>query len=113
VEYKEFSYAVTVSPPNPITTVGRENYAIRCFFMSNEGLQSISWFINGSSLEALALRDVSQIDDISFGFGTLIFRHLTLEYNHTTVQCRGHQQSGGTHISENVLLLLQGKIIRD
>ena len=71
-----------------------------------DSLQSVTWLLNGTTLESLGLDDVNT--HFHFGIGTLTFTTLHLEYNYTTIQCRGHFESGGNHTSEGVIFLMQG-----
>ena len=100
---------VSVSPSNPVTSIGTKNYTFTCLF-TLVGSERVSWLLNGSSLESLELDDVDAVFEVlgTNIVGCLTFRNLIAEYNETVVQCRGHVQSGRTHISEGVLLLLQG-----
>ena len=102
---------VYVHPPNPVSTTGRENYRLRCLLSTTtaERLASVTWLLNGSSLESLGLDGVSSLfENIGFGISTLTFANLESEYNETTIKCRGTLRSGGGSVSAGVVLLLQG-----
>ena len=72
-------------------------------------LQSVTWLLNGTELESLGLDNVNP--SFVFGIGSLRFTNLDLEYNHTTIQCRGQLQSGRNITSESVVLLMQGDFL--
>ena len=107
-------YAVSVDPSNPVAFVGSKNYTLRCILVTASTdisrLLGVTWLLNGTILESLDLVDVSpDFDTIGTGIGILTFANLLSEYNYTTIQCRGHQESGRNDTSESVVLRLQGK----
>jgi hypothetical protein len=104
---------VYVIPSNPFSAVG-ENYEVRCRLVTVTGnaLRDVSWLLNGSSLEILGLDGVlPHFSTIGSGIGFLTFSNLAMEHNFTTIKCIGHLNSGDSHTSEGVVLLLQGIII--
>lgn len=95
-----------------VTTTGRKNFTFNCLLATTDSFSSVSWLLNGSTLESLGLDDViPQFDTIFNGIGTLTFVNLALEYNYTTIQCTGSLRSGRNFVSEEAILLLQGLCI--
>ena len=97
-----------VFPSGPVVTIPGRNVSFICQLVSvdNTQLQSISWLLNGSALENYRLDNV--VTELrSGGNGVLLFTSLSLENNHTTIQCQAIIQSGQTvqSTSEGVLLL--------
>ena len=101
-------------PPNPVAIVGSKSYSFRCALVTTQidRLQNVTWLLNGTVLESLDLIGVtSDFSTIGSGIGKLTFTNLLLEYNYTTIKCRGHLESGRNSTSGGVILLLQGIIM--
>ena len=102
-------------PSGPVVTIPGRNVSFICQLVSvdNTQLQSISWFLNGSALENHRLDNV--VTELrSGGNGVLLFINLSLENNHTTIQCQAIMRSGLTiqSASEGVLLMQGMRIMK-
>ena len=102
-------HTVSVHPPNPVTALGG-NITFTCYLARQEHgtLQNITWLINGSTMNNPDI--ITQFDPAGVGLGVARFGNLGLEYNSTTIVCRGLLTSGRTFNSNGVLMLLQGKL---
>lgn len=82
------------------------NAVFSCYSPSG-GIDSISWLVNGSTLETLDLgEDVTAEFNRKFGIGKLNLTNLTLSYNTSRIQCIAKFRSGATLTSSGVDLLL-------
>ena len=99
-------------PSGPVVTIPGRNQSFSCQVHSaapNTHLQNVSWLLNGSTLENYGLDNVvTEFRPGLIGIGILRFINLSLENNHTTIQCQATLQSGVTHSVSEGLLLLQG-----
>ena len=105
-------FQVTVFPSETvITSLGKKNFTFNCLrSRTDDVFQDIAWLLNGSTPDDLRVESIITVfQPIGRIIGIVIFTSMHLEYNHTTIQCVGSSQSGWTHPSQGVLLLLQGK----
>ncbi len=73
-------------------------------------ITSVVWLINGTQLEDLSLTNVETDFSEHTRQGLLRFNNLSVEYNHTNIQCRATLSNGETVDSNNnVTFLVQGK----
>ena len=99
-----------VAPPSPLVAYPGDTVRFTCGDRSRS-IQSIEWLLNGSSLETLTLRNVTQVlsragDEITSG--VLRFADLPLEYRNTTIQCHVEYEMGQSELSTIALLAVQG-----
>ena len=103
-------------PSGPVVTIPGRNQSFRCQLFSavpNTHLQNVSWLLNESTLEDYGLDNVvTEFRPGLRGMGILRFVNLSLENNHTTIQCQATLQSGVIHSASEGLLLLQGMKFR-
>ena len=101
---------MSVFPLRPITNEGR-NITFTCLLVtaSHDSFRSIQWLLNGSELSTLGVDNpFDNFEALGSGVGTLTFIRVPLEYNDTTIQCRGQLALGRNPTSNGVTLLLQG-----
>ena len=109
-----FAPSVCVFPSGPVVTIPGRNQSFTCFLRSAESnsLQNISWMFNGSAVENHWLDSVIiEFKHRARGRGTLTFTNVSLEYNHTIIQCQATLQSNVIQSASVGVLLLQGKNI--
>ena len=97
-------------PSGAVVTVPGRNRTFTCFLLlpvSNTQLQNVSWLLNGLALENYGLNNIITKPGPG-GSGTLTFINLSLENNHTTIQCQATLQSGAIQSASEGILLLQG-----
>ena len=94
-----------VFPSGPVVSIPGRNQSFTCQQFTNTHLQNFSWLLNGSTLENYGLDNVVTEFKPGPGIGILRFVNLSLENNHTNIQCHGFLQSG---VFQSATLLLQG-----
>ena len=101
-----------VLPSGPVVSIPGRNQRFSCQVISaavpNTHLLNVSWLLNGSTLEDYGLDNVvTEFNPGPISMGILRFVNLSLENNHTTIQCQAKLQSGMTiqSASESVMLL--------
>ncbi len=80
-----------------------------CEVINNNDVEQLHWLVNGTRLEDLNLGD-SVADFMSQSrVRGLVFLHVPVEYNGTTIQCIAISTSGDIMYSINASLLVQGE----
>ena len=100
-----------VAPSDTLVAYPGDSARFTCGDRSIRTIQSIEWLLNGSSLETLSLKNVTQVvarvgDEITSGL--LRFSDLLLNYRMTTIQCRLVFEMGQSGLSMIALLVVQG-----
>jgi hypothetical protein len=107
------SSLVRLLPRQPIV-VGhlKGNITFQCLpgsSTTNILLMAVTWLLNGSALVTPWSDGIIEfIDSGSIQLGQLTIINLRVEYNLTTIQCRGNLSSSESQTSDIVDLLLQG-----
>ena len=96
--------------PTHVVSIPGRNQSFRCQLFSaapNASLQNVSWMLNGSTLENYGLDNV--VTEFNPGpISILRFINLSLENNHTKIQCQGFLETGVIQSASEGTLLLQG-----
>lgn len=100
---------MTVFPPDHFVSTPGGDATFRCLSVSGDQLVIVQWFINGTLLENLNLKNVEIALFPTTGSGSLRFTDLPHEYNMTRIRCRATFSSGTSATSsDSTVLLLQG-----
>ena len=102
--------SVCVFPSGPVVTIPGRNKIFICQLVTTEQ-QNVSWLLNGSALENYGLDNVIS-EQIVNNQGILTFTNLSLENNHTTIQCQATLPSGMNRSTSAVLLLQGMKVMK-
>ena len=97
--------SVCVFPSGPVATIPGRNQSFICQLVTARQ-QNVSWLLNGSALENYGIDNVIA-EQIVYNHGILTFTNLSLENNHTIIQCQATLLSG-MNWSTSAVLLLQG-----
>ena len=102
---------VRIVPAEFITTTGGDaNFNCHLPTAIDDGINHLTWIINGSPLDPLnSTIAMVEFANISSGFGSLTFTNLPSSYNLTTVQCMAeHRVMDRVTFSVIARLKLQG-----
>ena len=102
--------SVCVFPSGPVVTIPGRDETFICQLVTPKQ-QNISWLLNGSALENYGLDNVIT-ETFGDNEGIITFTNLSLENNHTIIQCQAALPSGMNRSTSAVLLLQGMKVMK-
>ena len=94
-------------PSGPVVTIPGRDKTFICQLVTPKQW-NVSWLLNGSALENYGLDNIVTGDNERI----LTFTNLTLENNHTIIQCQAALPSGMNRSTSAVLLLQGMKVMK-